>query len=102
MKDVKYKDYRIGKYIFTVRFQLRYDLLIKPCVDVEVWEQHTPHTGFISHLIDFFKYKNYWSGYYFADKDEALDDYVIQCCNLVINDLESTKATIKFWDDLDN
>lgn len=101
MKNVKYKDYRIGKYLFTVRFCLRYDLGV-PCVDVEVWEQHTPRTGFIHRLIDFFKYEHYWNGCYFIDEDETLDAYAVRCCDHVVSVLESVKATAKFWNDLDN
>ena len=101
MKDVKYKDYRIGKYIFTVRFQRRYDLW-GPAVDVEVWEQHTPRTGCIHRLIDFFKYSRYWHGTWLADKDETLEEYAIRLCDFVDNAIEDERDAEKFWDDLDN
>jgi hypothetical protein len=100
MNDVKYKDYRIGKYLFTVRFQRRYDLGI-PAVDVEVLEHHTPRTGFIHRLIDFFKYNRYWSGCYFVKNGETLDEYAIRCCNYVVNLFEEKIAAEKFWEDLD-
>lgn len=100
MKDVKYKDYRIGKYIFTVRFQRRYDLG-EPAVEVEVWEQHTPRTGFIHRLIDFFKYNRYWHGTWIAG-DEPLKDYAIRLCDFVVNAMEEVEDAEKFWDDLDS
>ena len=101
MTNVKYKDYRIGKYLFTVRFTRRYDLGV-PAVDVEVFEQHTPRTGLIHRLIDFFKYDRYWSGCYFVGDDETLDEYAIRCCDHVVSVFEDVAKTEKFWDDLDN
>lgn len=99
MTNVKYKDYRIGKYLFTVRFQRRYDLG-GPAVDVEVFEQHTPRTGFIHRLIDFFKYDRYWHGTWLAG-DEPLENYAICLCDLVATTMEDEKDVEKFWDDLD-
>lgn len=100
MSDVKYKDYRIGKYLFTVRFQRRYDL-DKFAVDVEVLEHHTPRTGFIYRLIDFFKYNRYWHGTWLAG-DEPLENYAIRLCDFVVNTLEDKKDAENFWNNLDN
>lgn len=99
MTNIKYKDYRIGKYLFTVRFQRRYDLG-GPAVDVEVFEQHTPRKGFIYRLIDFFKYNRYWHGTWLAG-DEPLENYAIRLCDLVATTMEEVKDAEKFWDDLD-
>ena len=100
MENVKYKDYRIGSHLFTVRFSRRYDLG-GPAVDVEVWEQHTPRTGFIHRLIDFFKYNRYWHGTWLAGDDETLEEYAIRLCDFVVNTMEDEKDAEKFWDDLD-
>lgn len=100
MKDIKYKDYRIGKYIFTVRFQRRHDLG-RHAIDVEVWEQHTPRTGFIYRLIDFFKYEHYWRSTWLVCDDETLEEYTIRLCNFVVNAMEDEINAKKFWDDLD-
>ena len=99
MENVKYKDYRIGKYLFTVRFQRRYDLC-GPAVDVEVWEQHTPRKGFIYRLIDFFKYSRYWHGTWLAG-DEPLEDYAIRLCDFVVSAMKEVDDAEKFWNDLD-
>lgn len=101
MSDVKYKDYRIGKYLFTVRFQRRYDLG-EFAVDVEVFEQHTPRKWFIHRLIDFFKYDRYWSGIWLAGGSETLEEYAIRLCDFVVNAMEDKKNAEKFWNDLDN
>ena len=100
MNDVKYKDYRIGKYLFTVQFTRRYDLLV-PAVDVVVWEHHTPRKSFIHRLIDFFKYDSYWTGCHFIGDGETLDEYAIRCCDHVVNLFEEKIAAEKFWEDLD-
>jgi hypothetical protein len=100
MENVKYKDYRIGKYIFTVRFQRRYDRS-GPVVNVEVWEQHTPRKGFIYRLIEFFKYNRYWYGIWFAG-NEPLENYAIRLCNFVANAMKEVDDAEKFWNDLDN
>ncbi len=100
MENVKYKDYRIGNHLFTVRFSRRYDLG-GPAVDVEVWEQHTPRTGFIHRLIDFFKYNRYWHGTWLAGDDETLEEYAIRLCDFVVNAMEDEKDAEKFWNDLD-
>jgi len=99
MENVKYKDYRIGKYLFTVRFQRRYDL-DEFAVDVEVWEQHIQRTGLIHRLIDFFKYNRYWHGIWMANHAETLEEYAIHLCNCVVNTMEEVKNAEKCWDDL--
>ena len=99
MENVKYKDYRIGKYLFTVQFIRRYDLG-SPAVDVIVWEHHTPRKRFIHRLIDFFKYEHYWHGTWMAG-DEPLEDYAIRLCDCVATTMEEVKDAEKFWDDLD-
>lgn len=98
-KNIKYKDYRIGNHLFTVCFRRQYDLGV-PSVGVEVWEQHTPRTGFIHRLIDFFKYEHYWHGTWIAG-DEPLEDYAIRLCDFVVNVMEDKKDAEKFWNDLD-
>ena len=98
MENVKYKDYRIGRHLFTVRFQRRYDLF-GPAVDVEVWEQHTPRKWFIHRLIDFFRYERYWHGTWLAG-DEPLEDYAIRLCDCSVRQMEDEKDAEKFWDEI--
>ena len=99
MENVKYKDYRIGKYLFTVQFIRRYDLG-SPAVDVIVWEHHTPRKHFIHRVIDFFKYEHYWWGTWLASSDETLEEYAIRLCDFVVNAMENEKNAEKFWNDL--
>ena len=100
MKDIKYKDYHFGEYVFTVRFQRRYDLG-EPAVDVEVFEQHTPRKGLIHRLIDFFKYNRYWNGTWMPCDGETLEEYALRLCDFVVNAMEEVENVEKFWDDLD-
>lgn len=99
MSNVKYKDYSVYGHSFTVRFRRRYDLGCT-AVDVEVLEQHTPRTGFVHRLIDFFKYNRYWHGLWLAG-NEPLDDYALRLCKFVADGLEDEKDAEKFWNDID-
>lgn len=100
MENIKYKDYRIGKYLFTVQFIRRYDLG-SPAVDVIVWEHHTPRKRFIHRLIDFFKYTNYYHQTWISGMSETIEEYAIHLCGLAVNQIEGKAKAEKFWNDLD-
>lgn len=99
-ENIKYKDYRIGKYLFTVQFIRRYDLG-SPAVDVIVWEHHTPRKHFIHRVIDFFKYTNYYHQTWISGMFETIEEYAIHLCDLAVNQIEGKAKAEKFWNDLD-
>lgn len=99
-KNIKYKDYRIGKYLFTVQFIRRYDLW-GSAVDVVVWEHHIPRKLFIHRVIDFFKYTNYYHQTWISGMSETVEEFAIRLCDLASHQIENKAEAEKFWEDLD-
>lgn len=99
-KNVKYKNYRIGPHLFTVQF-IRFGDPDFPCVQVKVWEHHSPRNSFIHRLIDFFKYDCYtYSTWHNPYDDGDLDDFAIHLCGDVVARWTVQEKSQKIWDNL--
>lgn len=81
---IKYRDYRIGRDVYTVKLIYKYSGGISsgPAIYFRVMEWHQPPCGLWQRITEFWKYNlNTWT-WDPALTDIPLQDYVINKCNL--------------------
>lgn len=98
MKKVKYKDYRIGEYLFTVRIcDCGINCLGHREFDYEVREQHPHPTNWLK---EFFKQeKVYGSDMWFSSFPTTLEEDIIHTCATVAKELDGLKEAEKMWEE---
>ena len=93
----KYKDYRIGPYVFTVELWLR-----KCCENAEVrmriWDYHTPPRNIFQWVKRAFTVKYYETHIWSYDITSIpLDAYVVKACNELVNSADCEIKTKQAW-----
>ena len=98
MKKVKYKDYRIGEYLFTVRIcDCGINCLGHREFDYEVYEQHPHPTNWLK---EFFNSKTVYSrDMWFSNFSITLEEDIINTCATVAKKLDSLKKAEKMWEE---
>ena len=99
MKKVKYKDYRIGEYLFTVRIcDCGINCLGHREFDYEVCEQH-PHPA--NWLKEFFGKSKavYGRDMWFSSFPTTLEEDIIRTCATIAKELDSLKRAEKMWEE---
>jgi hypothetical protein len=96
MKKVKYKDYRIGEYLFTVRIcDCGINCLGHREFDYEVYEQHPHPTNWLK---EFFNSKTvYRRGMWFSSFSDTLEGDIISTCTTIAKELDNLKKAEKMW-----
>ena len=98
MKKVKYKDYHIGEYIFTVRVQdCGINCLGHREFDYEVCEQHQPPANWLKEF--FGKSKTvYGRDFWTNNLSTTLEESVVHTCVTGARELDNLKAAEKMWE----
>ena len=98
MKKVKYKDYRIGEYLFTVRIcDCGINCLGHREFDYEVYERHPHPTNWLK---EFFNSRTVYSrDMWFSSLSTTLEEDIINTCATVAKKLDSLKKAEKMWEE---
>lgn len=96
MKKVKYKDYRIGEYLFTVRIcDCGINILGHREFDYEVCEYHQHPTNWLQ---EFFNLKPvYGHDTWFSSFPTTLEEDITHTCATVAKRLDNLKKAEKMW-----
>ena len=89
---VKYKDFRIGKYLFTVKF-IKYETFIN--FNVMPVHDH-PHNKW-QRIKEFFKIKIYTSQFWYPEGKKTLRETVAECLEEIIEDMEHPITIEQTW-----
>lgn len=103
MKEVKYQDYRIGSYTYTVRLTylpaggiLHYN----PTVRVDVMKWHLPPTTFLGKITEGFKYALDTYEWDPCISKLSLADYCIDKCLIFVEMREAVEKANTEWDSI--
>lgn len=97
-KNIKYKDVRIGKHVFTCR-------LIKQdgYVTIEVQPWHLPPRDLLEAFHQWWKLETYTSVAWNPDfTEETLEDSIVVACEMVVSDLETVSTFDKQWNEIED
>lgn len=83
-KEIKYRDYRIGKDVYTVKFTYLRNGGINsgPAVYVEIMTWHLPPHNFWQRITEFWKYNLNCGTWDPALTEASLEAYCIDKCNI--------------------
>ena len=99
MKNTKWKDFRIGKNIFTVRARRYDDSTFGMIIEYNIFEPHSHPRNWRERLCESWKYKEY--GYlnrWIEGLSEiSLEKHIINTCLLIIDDKEKNEKAEKDW-----
>lgn len=97
MKKVKYKDYRIGEHLFTVRIRdCGINCLGHREFDYEVCEQHPHPTNWLKEF--FGKSKAvYGRDFWVSTLLITLEEDIINTCTAIAKEQDSLKKAEKMW-----
>lgn len=95
-----YKDYRIGKYIFTVKYtyMLNGGINGNPAVYVQVMEWHQPPRNLWEKISEFWKYNLDSGTWDTLLTDAALEDYAIDKCTHEVERRMNVERCDKEWE----
>ena len=89
---IKYKDFRIGKYLFTVKF-----IKNKTSIDFDVMPIHDhPHNRW-KRIKEFFKIKVYASQSWYPEEEKTLRETVAECLEKIIENMEHPMTVEQTW-----
>jgi hypothetical protein len=98
--DVKYKDYRIGRDVYTVKleYQPQGGFHYNPAVRVEVMKWHQPPRNLWERITEWWKY--YLSGWTWDPSltKTSLDAYCVDKCNLETEQRLTIERGDKEWE----
>ena len=100
--EVRYKDYRIGRDVYTVKltYEPQGGFFYNPVVRVEVMKWHLPPRNLWERITEWWKY--YLSGGTWDPSwtKASLDDYCINKCSFETEQRLSTERCDKEWEAL--
>lgn len=97
-KNVKYKNIRIGKHVFTCHLVKRDGYVT---IDVRAW--HLPPCNSWEAFCQWWKTKTYITTYWNPDfTKETLEESIVSACEMVVSDLETVSTFDKQWDDIES
>lgn len=101
MEKMKYKNFRIGEYIFTVRiWDCGINCLGHREFDYEVCEWHQPPTNWWKRLFSNRKITVYSRDEWYSDLPISLEEDIINTCTVTAQRLDNLKRGQKMWEEL--
>lgn len=101
-KEIRYKDYRIGQDVYTVKqtYEPHGGINSNPSVYVEIMEWHLPPRNFWQRITEFWKYNlNCWTWDPMLT-EASLEAYCIDKCNLETMRRIKAERGAKEWEAL--
>lgn len=89
---VKYKDFRIGKYLFTVKF-VKY----KRFIGFDVMPVHDHPRNRWGRIKEFFKIKLYASQFWYPEEEKTLRETVAECLERILEEMEHPTTVENAW-----
>lgn len=101
-KEIKYRDYRIGKEVYTVKlvFQPNGSIFNGPAVDVHVMAWHLPPRNLWERLIEWWRYGISDSTWEPQISAASLDAYIIDKCAYENNKHLCQDRSLREWVDI--
>lgn len=97
-ENVKYRNIRIGKHVFTCQLVKR-----DGYVTISVQEWHLPPYNKWEAFCQWWKIKTYITTYWNPDfTKETLEESIINACEMVVADLSTVSTFDKQWDDIES
>lgn len=100
-KDVKYKNLRIGPYLFTIKMTATNDELLGKGVYYDIYEHHFPARTWFGRFCQWWKLTYYGHGYWNPNCcDDTLEQRLVWKCDSIVKQMDNEKSFQKQWENI--